>query len=402
MSAGKLYLSTPKDHVMPPNGLPITLVTKVVPMETGSGSSIRVEATLRALASRRPVHVVFVTNPGHDLAVEQLTALKTRGINVTTISEEDLAVAGRWRRLVADLIAIASPRLANRLLPKFDHAMIDEPNGDLWMFKTTLLAGRRIPNTGRVIVDLDDLEERTLRTPRTISQLHGRVHLVSQRRRSLGIARTSLVCSDLDRKRLHRHTNVDILPNTYLGADASMVIAVQPKEPIVAMVGRMQYPPNREGAEWFATKCWPLFRAQIPNIRCQLMGDGAEVLEQHAKGGIEIVDGIDDPIKHLREVAVIIAPILRGSGTRVKILEAMALGIPVVSTTIGAEGLHVTDGNDILLRDTPSAFASGVAQLLADPRLADDIGQKGKKLFDAHYRFDRFQEHVDRVLRNIA
>jgi glycosyltransferase involved in cell wall biosynthesis len=80
----------------------------------------------------------------------------------------------------------------------------------------------------------------------------------------------------------------------------------------------------------------------------------------------------------------------------------MALGIPVVSTTIGAEGLHVTDGNDILLRDTPSAFASGVAQLLADPRLADDIGQKGKKLFDAHYRFDRFQEHVDRVLRNIA
>ena len=377
---------------------PIIVVTKFVPMPTGGGSPIRIGATVRALARRRQVKVVLITHPADPLSDEEVSWLESSGIDYSTFAEPDLAVAGRWRRLVADLTVIVSPSLANRMLPRFGHPAIDDHEGDLWFFKATLLEGRRIPATDRVTVDLDDLEERTLHLRPTLPNLLHRLHLVSKRRRAIAVARVSLVCSDQDRQRVRWNAKIDVLPNTYLLPESISPVPTSHREPIVAMIGRMRYPPNREGAEWFAAECWPLIRALVPTARCRLMGRGAHVLEPLAGNGLEIIDDVPDPIDSLSDAAVSISPILRGSGTRLKILEAMTLGLPVVSTTIGAEGLAVTDGTDILLRDSPEAFADAVAQLLMNPDLADDIGRNGAAVFDDLYSFDRFQEHVDRIL----
>ena len=380
---------------------PITVITKFTPMATRGGSYIRIGATVRALANRRPVKVILITSPYDPPWAEGLSQLEASGLDCSAIAEAELSTAGRWRRLFADLTAMVAPGLANRMLPQFGHSAIDEHDGDLWVFKSTLLDGRRLPEKGQVIVDLDDLEERTLQLRCTIPHLLHRLHLVSQRRRAVAIASVALVCSARDRRRLHRHSTIDVLPNTYLLREEPPPIPTSRCEPIVAMVGRMAYRPNREGAEWFATECWPLIRSRIPTARCRLMGEGAHVLDSLAGNGLEIIDDVPDPIAFLNDVAVIAAPIFRGSGTRVKILEAMALGIPVVSTQVGAEGLEVTDGVDILLGDSPEAFAGAVARLLANPELANDIGQRGTEVFDALYRFDRFQVHINRILDHI-
>jgi glycosyltransferase involved in cell wall biosynthesis len=354
------------------------------------------------MARHRQVRVLLVTSPNDVPSIDGLSTLSNIGIDVTTFPEADLAAAGRWLALVADLTAMVAPRLANRMLPKFGSGLIDETEGDLWFFKSTLLAGRRLPESGRVMVDLDDLEERTLHPRLSLAHLLHRVHLVAQRRRAIAIACVSLVCSERDRHRLRRFSKIDVLPNTYLLPESMSPIVRKQLDPIVAMIGRMSYAPNREGAEWFASECWPRIRDQVPTAHCRLIGEDANLLTLHPETGIEVIADAPDAIACLCDVAVSAAPILRGSGTRTKILESMALGIPVVSTTIGAEGLDVTDGNDILLRDSPGALAEGIALLLNDPILAQKIGLNGKALFDSTYGFDRFQERVDTILDESA
>ena len=390
------------DQTLPSSpSTPITVVTKFLPTEAGGGSRIRIGATVRALAQHRQVKVLLITTPNDVPSVDALSKLSDIGIDVATLPEAGLAAAGRWLGLFADLIAMVAPRLSNRVLPRFGSALIDQAEGDLWFFKSTLLAGRRLPESGRVIVDLDDLEERTLHPRLSLAHLLHRVHLVAQRRRAIAIACVSLVCSERDRYRLRRFRKIDVLPNTYLLPESMSPIVRKHLDPIVAMIGRMSYLPNREGAEWFASECWPRIRAQVPTAHCRLIGEDANLLALQSENGIEIIANVPDAIECLRDVAVSAAPILRGSGTRMKILESMALGIPVVSSTVGAEGLDVTNGIDILLCDTPESFSEGIAQLLADPMLAQEIGLNGNALFNATYRFDRFQDRVDKVLNKI-
>jgi glycosyltransferase involved in cell wall biosynthesis len=137
--------------------------------------------------------------------------------------------------------------------------------------------------------------------------------------------------------------------------------------PLLVFVGAMDWEPNIDGVEYFCTQIWPAITAQVPGARFRIVGRNPDKrVEQWASDAVEVTGRVPSVLDHLKEAAVVIVPLRIGGGTRLKIYEAMATGRAVVSTTVGAEGLDVQHGEDIVLADEPSKFAEAVVTLLQD------------------------------------
>src|SRR5262249_1504189 len=144
----------------------------------------------------------------------------------------------------------------------------------------------------------------------------------------------------------------------------------------VTFSGKMDYRPNVDAILWFADQVWPRIREHCPDARCVVVGmNPTERLRRAGRtAGLEVVGAVVDTRPYIASAAVYIAPLRMGGGTRFKLLEAMAMGRPVVSTTLGAEGFALTSGRELLIADTPADFAGAVLRLLEDAALARRIG----------------------------
>jgi glycosyltransferase involved in cell wall biosynthesis len=136
----------------------------------------------------------------------------------------------------------------------------------------------------------------------------------------------------------------------------------------VFFVGDLSWRPNAEAVRWFALEIWPILARLRPRADVEILGRHAPAdLCDLAGVRFKLAGESGDTRPHWRDAAVAVVPLLAGGGTRLKILEAAACGVPVVSTSVGAEGLSFVNGEEILLRDDPAPFAEAVAGLLADP-----------------------------------
>jgi glycosyltransferase involved in cell wall biosynthesis len=143
--------------------------------------------------------------------------------------------------------------------------------------------------------------------------------------------------------------------------------AARPSGPIVIFTGSMDWEPNIDGVEFFCKEIWPLVLAKMPQARFRIVGrDPHPRVRKLASESVEVTGTVPSIIDHLREAAVFVVPLRIGGGTRIKIYEGMAMGKATVSTTIGAEGLDVQHGRDILLEDTPASFADAIVTFLQD------------------------------------
>ncbi|MGD0497020.1 MAG: glycosyltransferase family 4 protein [Bryobacteraceae bacterium] len=156
------------------------------------------------------------------------------------------------------------------------------------------------------------------------------------------------------------------------------------EEDAVVFSGNMEYHPNISAVRFFRREIWPRLRDRWPALVWRLVGKNPEGIKEYVSGDgrIEICGPVEDAVLELARAKVAVVPVLAGSGTRVKILEAWAAGTPVVSTSMGAEGLPAVPGVNILLADTASAFAEAVSSLLTQPRLAGRLGMAGRDLFE--------------------
>ena len=136
-------------------------------------------------------------------------------------------------------------------------------------------------------------------------------------------------------------------------------------EKLVFFVGDLAWPPNADGIAWFQAAVWPLVRKRHPDARAVVLGRRAPSrLTGSAPDGVEFPGEGDDTRTYWRRASVSIVPLRAGGGTRLKVLEAAASGVPVVSTAIGAEGLDLEPDREILLREEPGEFAEAVSSLL--------------------------------------
>ncbi|QDU36071.1 Glycosyl transferases group 1 [Maioricimonas rarisocia] len=152
-----------------------------------------------------------------------------------------------------------------------------------------------------------------------------------------------------------------------------------PRTNNVVFVGSLDWLPNEDGVRHFVREIWPAIRARHPEAVFQAVGRNPSPALQtlSREEGVEIVGTVPDVRPYLAEAAVVVVPLLVGGGTRMKIYEAMAMRRPVVSTTLGAEGLDVKPGRHMILADTPAEFARATVSVLEDPETAERLATAG-------------------------
>lgn len=150
--------------------------------------------------------------------------------------------------------------------------------------------------------------------------------------------------------------------------------------------GAIDYYPNTDGLRYFLSEVFPRLKMVVPQARLSIVGRRPpEEILAYRSPDVLVTGAVDDVRPYLESAAVVVVPLRLGSGTRLKILEAMAMGKAVVSTTLGAEGIDVVAGKNILLADDPATFASQIRRLLENPSLAARLGAAGRRLVVERY-----------------
>jgi len=171
---------------------------------------------------------------------------------------------------------------------------------------------------------------------------------------------------------------------------------------LVVFLGSMDWEPNIDGVEYFCRDVWPRVLEAVPAARFRVVGrDPHPRVRRLASESVEITGTVPSVVEHLRAADVVVVPLRVGGGTRLKIFEAMATGKAVVSTTIGAEGLDVTHGEDILLEDEAEGFADSIISLLRDERRRGEVGRAAAALA-ARYDWPVIARSFEEVLARAA
>ena len=177
------------------------------------------------------------------------------------------------------------------------------------------------------------------------------------------------------------------------------------KEPLeMLFCGSIEYLPNKEGLTWFCKEVFPLVLAKLPDAKLSIVGrgnPGKELSDLLKSSSIFNHGGVERINTYYQRASIAIVPLLSGSGTRLKLMEAMAFKVPVVSTSIGAEGINYTDRKNILIADSPGSFANEVIELLQNPQLANNIANEAFLLVKNEYDWDIVGDKMANYLESL-
>jgi sugar transferase (PEP-CTERM/EpsH1 system associated) len=217
-----------------------------------------------------------------------------------------------------------------------------------------------------------------------------------------------LVVSDRDRQALESirtglRPRISVIPN---GVDASSGLPARVSRSPGTLIysGALTYEPNFKAMEYFLRAIFPLIRRQAPEATLRITGEtaGVPINRLPLDGHVEFTGHLSDVRPAISGSCVCVVPLLSGGGSRVKVIEAMALGTPVVSTPKGAEGLEVVDGEHLLVARSPAEFAEQAVRLLRDPELRTTLATKAQRLVGEKYDWKAIGTDLCRVLESHA
>jgi glycosyltransferase involved in cell wall biosynthesis len=188
-------------------------------------------------------------------------------------------------------------------------------------------------------------------------------------------------------RKMNSKARILLVPN---GVDSRAVIARSPGRDIL-LVGNFDYAPNVEGLWHFYRNILPLLRTRLDNFRFLVVGRNPPtdfVCAVQGDASIEIAANVPDVRPYYARARLCIAPLLHGAGTRLKILEAASMRVPVVSTSIGCEGLEMVDGETLLIADGADSFANAIVRVFNDTELADRLANQARQLVEARYDWE--------------
>ena len=195
--------------------------------------------------------------------------------------------------------------------------------------------------------------------------------------------------SDIDAAVFQRHCAEDIIAIIPNGVD---ITHYQPDFTSEApahliYIGSMDWYPNEDAVAFFADEVLPSIQDKVPDVQFSIVGGNpsARVQRLAERDGVVVTGRVPEIKPYFAEATVFVVPLRIGSGTRLKILEALAMGKAVVSTSVGAEGLDLKDGEEVFIADAPIAFADAVTRLLTDPALRRRIGENGRARVEQDY-----------------
>lgn len=218
--------------------------------------------------------------------------------------------------------------------------------------------------------------------------------------RSIRLSHRTFVCSDKDRKYLTNHW---LLKDVVKVPNAVKIPESQPmtSEQTLLFLGSYSHKPNIDAAEFLIREIWPFVQRAMPTATLIIAGSPPDRISNYRLGtpGVVFTGFVEDLDGLYRKSRVVCAPILSGSGTRVKILEAAAYGKPIVSTRIGAEGLQMRDDYDIVIRDDPKSFAEACIRLLTNRESCDRLGSAARATVVKQYNETNIKGLIQEIIK---
>lgn len=380
------------------------------PFPANNGIKLRIFNILKHIAAQHRVHLVSLAEEGEeekggpDLAkmCASLATAPTRHFRPTSFSSL-LGLLSPQPRSVVDTYSPAMEEAIQDILRRtpVDLVLAFELTGAVyWKTFAGLPAVLDDFETGIYQSLVDSAPHRLSRWRHRLTQLKQGPYFRHLLRQFQGVT----VVSDLEKRLLERHLSspmeMAIIPNCVDLTDYPMQErSCLPKRLI--FIGSLGYQANYDAVMWFLGEIYPQVRKAFPEVEILLTGDPAGRSIPSAEGVTQT--GLVEDIRPLvRSAAVSVVPLRVGGGTRLKILESLALGTPVVSTSKGAEGLEVANGRHLLIADDPSAFAGAINRLLGDSDLQGRLGEAGRLLVSRKYDWFSIMPGYLEMLERVA
>lgn len=374
-----------------PGGRPlrILMVTDRVPgHDTGYG--IRVRNVIDGLRAAGDLHVVLIDSSTHGAELDDHDGYTTHRVRVENPPAWSKGV--RLGRLLPANVRYHRTVAARAALLR----TIGTDAWDLvWCSRARVHVLTHGVLTGSRVVDLDDLNDRLLRSKISDRrEQHGAlaswplnvrdrldVRLWSRlQHRVADAADTVVVCSPRDQA----HLGVDncaVVPNGYPEPSSSPVVRDASAPRRILFVGPMTYEPNRLAVDWLVKSVLPRVRAALP-VELVVVGEHGGVRTRGAsQPGVTFTGHVADVGPHYAAATIAVTPLHSGGGTRIKVIEALARAVPLVSTSFGCMGHGLVPGRDLLVADDPASFADACVLLLEDEALRAEIATNGRRFY---------------------
>lgn len=380
------------------------------PYPLAGGGALRTASLLQYLARRYAVDLIVFRQPEEPDPATALPSGLVRRVTVLDLPAHRRDVAARaWRN--ARRLARRIPPLVDRF-SGFEGQVADAVQGcryelglieHFWCAPYMDSIG---PACVHTVLDLHNIE----------SVLHARCAAAEAGGPAFAHRLFRKASLDLERKWLPRFSSILATSES----DAAAVRAIAPRasvrvypnaipatnfperrapgrRKVIVFSGNMEYHPNVSAVRFFRSAVWPRLRTEWPDLVWRLVGKNPHAIQTTVAGDsrIEVRGPVEDAVCELARADLAVVPLLAGSGTRFKILEAWAAGLPVVSTTVGAEGLPARHEVEILLADGAPAFAQAVSRLLACTDLAERLAKAGRLLLQKEFTWETAWRNLD-------
>lgn len=385
------------------------------PYPANNGSKIRAYNLLKQLASAHDVTLLSFAAPG-EAAPDQVEHLRAFCRHVEAVPKPDYrpnslrATAGYLSRWPRSLIDTYSQAMAHRVQAAVDTGSVDIVIASQLQDMRYLELARGLP---AIIEEIEVTgyhdRVRQARSPAararaqlTVSKLESALHSLMAR----GCAVT--VVSEQERELMLRaappNGRVEVIPNGVDTIRLRPLSDVQPQPFALIYPGAVTYSANLDAVTYFINDVLPLVRRQFPETRFLVTGGtgNVDVSALAAQPGVTFTGYLPDVAAAVRKAWAVVVPLREGGGTRLKVLEAMALGTPVVATRKGAEGLNVRHGANILLADTPDELAEAIATLFHDPALRAGLAGNARRLVEETYDWSVIGRRLLALVADVA
>ena len=374
----------------------LLLVTPTVPYPPNWGFGIRVFNFVRELSRTCDVSVVCYAGAADD---HKVAALREHCAAVYTVESP---LSSKWRKRMAQLRSVFSRRsfqsigLRSRKMDALLQHLLADGGFDLVQLESSQLNAISDWGTTPLVIDEHNLEYELLKRMYEVetSRLRKGYNWLEYRKFRteeftawkradacvLTSRREQLVLSGREQSK-----PTHVAPN---GVDIEYFVPsdTSPETDTIVYTGLMSYRPNSDAVTFFVREILPLILEHRPNVQFTIVGLRAlESVGFLAGPNVTIVSDVPDVRPYVKDAAVFAVPLRMGSGTRLKILEGLAMGKAMVSTTLGCEGIDAENDKHLLVADEPAAFADAILRLMADHDLRDRLGRSGRTLVEEHY-----------------
>lgn len=380
----------------------VLFLAHLLPLPADSGGKIRTRGNLRALLTRHEVRLAaFVRTNDEERELPLLRGM-CAGVDVVPLGRSPLT---QVRDLASSLILGRSfivSRDFRREMLDLVRAAVDDFRPDVVHIDHLQMAQFvDFDAPYRTVLDHHNVESMIVKRLRETSsslgmRLYASVEWPRLRDYELSICRKCdavITVSDEDKAILQAMDptlgNVHGVP---IGVDVAGTPVIERTEGSrnILFLGTMHWPPNIDCVQHFYRDILPLVRAEVPDCTFTVAGQRPprSIQALASDPSVRVTGYVSDATSYARDCGVFIVPLRSGSGVRVKILNALAMGLPVVSTSVGAEGIEAEHGVHVLIADTPDDFARAVVSVLRDPGLADRLGHNGRELVSEVYSWE--------------